>query len=82
MNQINATISHNQTALLKCKKANELDIDFVISTDQVQEAIQTHQNFYEAINSFEFNIFEFSDVVGRQMQMPFVATSLIQHNNL
>ena len=44
--------------------------------------MQRHPDQFEAINSFDFNLFEFTNTVGRNMQMPFIATALLQQNDL
>ena len=41
-----------------------------------------HKSFYQAMNTFDFNLFEFTEVVGRKMQMPFMALALLKQNNL
>ena len=48
----------------------------------VQNVIKAHPKFFQGINTFEFNLFEFTEAVGRNMQMPFIATGLIEHNDL
>ena len=44
--------------------------------------MQKHQDFYFAISTFEFNIFEFSKTVGRNMQMPVIASAILELNGL
>lgn len=44
--------------------------------------MSAHPEFYQAVNSFDFNLFEFTEAVGRNMQMPFIATALLEHNDL
>ena len=53
-------------------------IDFDLSIAQVEKLINKHEKFYEAVNYFDFNVFEFSKTVGRNMQMPFMATALLK----
>lgn len=48
----------------------------------VQDLIKTHTDYCEAINTFEFNLFEFTEKVGRKLQMPFMAMALLKENNL
>jgi len=61
---------------------NSEKIDFELTTDTMEILLEKHNDFYEAVNSFEFNIFEFAKTVGRNMQMPLLATSLMKQNNL
>lgn len=62
--------------------ASSTNIDFEVTTDDVQAIIKQHQDLYFGISTFEFNIFEFSKTVGRQMQMPTMAMALIDINGL
>ena len=62
--------------------ATSTNIDFEVTTDDVQAIIKQHQDLYFGISTFEFNIFEFSKTVGRQMQMPTMAMALIDINGL
>ena len=73
---------HYATGDFRSVKVNGDRIDFDLSTEHIEKLIESHPNFYQEINSFKFNIFEFSRTVGRNMQMPFIATSLLKHNNL
>lgn len=57
-------------------------IDFDLKPEMVQELINAYPEQFEAINSFDFNLFDFTKMVGRNMQMPFIATALLQHNDL
>ena len=57
-------------------------IDFELTTGMVQDLINKHQDYYKAINTFNFNLFDFTEVVGRKLQMPFMAIALLQQNNL
>lgn len=57
-------------------------IDYELTTDHMESLLEKHQDFYDAVNSFDFNIFQFSRSVGRDMQMPLLATSLLKQNNL
>jgi hypothetical protein len=57
-------------------------IDFELTTDTMEILMDKHNDFYEGVNSFDFNIFEFARNVGRNMQMPLLATSLMKQNNL
>ena len=41
-----------------------------------------NQHYEQQIDSFDFNIFEFTYTVGRNMQMPIMATMLLKKNNL
>ena len=61
----------------KGKVQNDL-IDFELTPGMIQEMMNKHQNFYRAMNTFEFNLFDFTEVVGRKMQMPFMAMALLQ----
>lgn len=63
-------------------KINQDRIDFDLSCEHVEALIKQHHKHFENINSFDFNLFEFSEEVGRNMQMPFMATSILKHNNL
>jgi len=73
--------SHTTTDF-KNIRINSDRIDFDLSVDHIDKLIKKHEDFYHKVNSFEFNIFEFSKTVGRNMQMPFMATSLLKQNNL
>lgn len=57
-------------------------IDFELTVSMVQDMVAKYKSFYQAINSFDFNLFEFTEVVGRKMQMPFMAMALLKQNNL
>lgn len=57
-------------------------IDFELTTDTMDILLEKHNDFYEGVNSFDFDIFEFARTVGRNMQMPLLATSLMKQNNL
>ena len=70
------------TTEFKSIKINSDKIDFELSYDMVEKLIFKHEKFHQGILSFDLNIFEFSKSVGRNMQMPFMATSLLKHNNL
>ena len=48
----------------------------------VDKSIRDNQHFYLAVNEFSFNIFDLCRNVGRHMQMPFIASSIIKLNNL
>ena len=62
--------------------AKSFRIDFKLTTEDIEEIMQNHQDFYFAISTFEFNIFEFSKTVGRNMQMPAIATAIMELNGL
>ena len=74
-------VSHNTTEFQKVR-INSDRIDFDLSIDHIDKLIMKHEDFYFKVNSFDFNIFDFSKTVGRNMQMPFMATSLLKQNNL
>jgi len=57
-------------------------IDYELTTDHMESLLEKHQDFYDAVNSFDFDIFEFARSVGRNVQMPLLATSLLKQNNL
>ena len=61
---------------------NRDKIDFELSTESMDTLIEKHQDHYNSVNDFSFNIFEFSQSVGRNMQMPILATSLLKQNDL
>jgi len=63
-------------------KVNSDRIDFDLSCEHVEDLIKKHQNYYEGISSFGFNIFDFANSVGRNMQMPFMAASILKKNNI
>jgi len=63
-------------------KVNSDRIDFDLKCQDVEDLIQKHATFFDGIDSWHFDIFEFSRAVGRNMQMPFMATSLLKKNNL
>lgn len=67
---------------LQQKLAKSQVIDFELSPQQVEELIAKHPNFFNGLSTFEFNIFELTEAVGRNMQMPFVATALMELNGL
>lgn len=48
----------------------------------MQGLIAQHPDWYKAISTFSFDIFEFSEAVGRNMQMPFIATALMELNGV
>jgi hypothetical protein len=62
--------------------ANAEKIDFELNTDTMDTLLEKYNDFYENVNSFEFDIFEFAKTVGRNMQMPILATSLMKQNDL
>lgn len=49
------------------KLSKSWTIDFQLKAEQIQEAIKAHQDLYYSISTFEFNIFEFAEMVGRNM---------------
>ena len=53
-------------------------IDFELTTESMEGLITKHQDHCNGVNSFTFNIFEFSRLVGRNMQMPILATALMK----
>ena len=53
-------------------------IDFELTTESMDGLIIKHQDYCNGVNSFTFNIFEFSQLVGRNMQMPILATALMK----
>lgn len=57
-------------------------IDFDLSIDHVEDLMKQHYWYVEEMSSYKFNIFNFSKNVGRNMQMPFLATNLLRKNNL
>ena len=63
-------------------KVNSDRIDFDLKCEEIEKMIQEHASYYEGISSWHFNIFEFSRAVGRNMQMPFMATTVLKKNNL
>jgi len=48
----------------------------------MQDLIAKHPHFYNGLSTFEFNIFELTNAVGRNMQMTFMATALMDLNGL
>ena len=56
-----------KTSTFRSVKINGDMIDFDLSTEHVQNLMSKHPQFYEQINSFNFNIFQFSQTVGRNM---------------
>lgn len=70
--------ANDTTNDFKQVRINSDRIDFDLSTDHVDKLILKHEDYYHKVNSFDFNIFEFSKTVGRNMQMPFMATSLLK----
>ena len=83
-----AKMSEEDIFLLKQKRHNPTDfrsikinsdrIDFDLSCEHVEQLIKNNLHFFNGVNSYNFNIFEFSKAVGRNMQMPFMATSLLK----
>lgn len=63
-------------------KINAGRIDFDLETEFIENLVDKHIEYYHGINSFTFNIFEMARTVGRNMQMPFIATSILRQNNL
>ena len=66
----------------KSVKVNKDRIDFDLSVEHVEELMNQHSFYIDDIHSYKFNIFNFSQSVGRNMQMPFMATALLKTNNL
>ena len=63
-------------------KVNSDRIDFDLKCEDIEKMLQKYEHFYEGISSFHFDIFDFSRTVGRNMQMPFMATAILKKNNL
>lgn len=40
-------------------------LDFKVSTDQIDQVIDCNQNYYEGVNRYDFDIFAFASDVGR-----------------
>ena len=61
--------SQNKGSKVKLNKkmAKSWTIDFQLSPKKIQELMKRHQDYYYGISTFEFNIFEFSNTVGRNM---------------
>lgn len=70
------------TKFVNSRLADSFQIDYQVTGEEIQAILKDNQNFYYALSTFEFNIFEFSSVVGRTMQMPVLSTALIQLNGL
>ena len=66
----------------KSVKVNTDRIDFDLSNEHVEDLMNQHYQYVDQISSYYFNIFTFSQAVGRNMQMPFIATTLLRQNNL
>lgn len=62
--------------------ADSSKADSQITTEDVQAVLNENKDLCSGISTFEFNIFEFSRVVGRSMQMPAMATAIIEMNGL
>ena len=67
---------------INSRLAKSVRIDFQLTLEDVEEILKKHQDFYYAISTFEFNIFEFSKTVGRNMQMPVLASTIMDLNGL
>ena len=78
MKSIDRHHANDTTNDFKQVRINSDRIDFDLSIDHVDKLILKHEDYYHKVNSFDFNIFEFSKTVGRNMQMPFMATSLLK----
>jgi hypothetical protein len=48
-------------------KVNSDRIDFDLSCEHVEDLIKKNHTYYEGISTYNFNIFEFSRAVGRNM---------------
>lgn len=57
----------NATTDFKSVRINSDKIDFDLSIDKVDKLIMKHEDYFHKILSFDFNIFEFSRSVGRNM---------------
>ena len=66
----------------KSVKVNTDRIDFDLSTEHIEELTKQHYSYVDDMSSYKFNIFNFAQNVGRNMQMPFMATTLLRKNNL
>ena len=73
---------HYNTSDFRTVKVNGDRIDFDLSTEHVEAMIECNPEFYERVNHFDFNVFDFSKTIGRNMQMPFIAASILKNNNL
>ena len=69
-------LSHHQV------KVNTSPIDFELTPQMLDDSLLHHADVVDQIDSFYFNIFEFQEVVGRNMVMPIIATHLLKKNNL
>lgn len=74
--------SMDNSKIVNKRLAESFKIEYEITTDDVQAVLQKHQEFYKSISTFDFNIFEFTHAVGRNMQMPAIATALLELNGL
>ena len=52
---------------MKKSKVQNDAIDSLLTIPMVQDMLSKHKRFYRAINTFDFNLFEFTEVVGRKM---------------
>ena len=53
-----------------------------LTPEYMEELVNQNPEQHALVNTFDFNIFKFSSKVGRKNVMPFIASSLIRHNNL
>ena len=42
-----------------------MDIDRQLTLSEIKQLLEKHKEFYESMNTFEFNIFDFTEAVGR-----------------
>lgn len=54
----------------------------MVTTEEVDAIVSENPEFYHGLSTFNFNIFEFSCMIGRKMQMPVIAMALIKTNGL
>lgn len=63
---------------LKQSKVQNDTIETELTTGMINDMLAKHKSFYQGINTFDFNLFEFTEVIGRKMQMPFMAMALLK----
>jgi len=57
-------------------------LDYQVTREMVAHLIQQHQEDYQSLARFDFNIFKFNAKIGRKNVLPFVAASLLKANKL
>ena len=63
----NTVQKNDQSSLHSQNQVDASKIEFELTTDNMEVLLEKNEDFYNSVNSFDFNIFQFARTVGRNM---------------